>query len=227
MSKSKTKTAKNKSPGARVPKLRIHKQSGRCYGTFNGKPEWFGHRSDPETQARFDAHLARWLAQGRKPEQAQPLPVRALVARYLRHLEQQHDKTWHWNNGVRLTLALRPLLAFHASDMASEFSPLKLKAIRHSLIEGGKLCRSELNARVQIIRSVFKWAASEELVPAMVHHGLQAIEHLRAGEFGVREGKMRWPVAKAIGGHSTVVMTAGYSQQAEPELGRRGAAEMG
>ena len=188
-----TNKATTKSAGARVPELRIHKQSGRCYGTFNGKVVWFGHRSDAETQARFDTHLAQWLARGRRPEQPRPegLTVRNIVARYLRHLEEKHDADWQRRNGTRLTLALKPLLAIHGNDMAAEFSPLKLKATRRSLIEGGRLCRSEINARTQIIRQVFRWATSEELVPTTIFHGLQAVEHLRTGTFGVREGKTR------------------------------------
>ena len=108
-----TKSKATKRTGPRVPVLRIHKQSGRCYATFHGRPVWFGHRSDPETQGRFDQHLAQWLARGRKPEQPKPegLTVRALVAHYLRHLEQRYDETWHRNNGGRLSLALDPMLS--------------------------------------------------------------------------------------------------------------------
>ena len=144
-----TNKATTKSAGARVPELRIHKQSGRCYGTFNGKVVWFGHRSDAETQARFDTHLAQWLARGRRPEQPRPegLTVRNIVARYLRHLEEKHDADWQRRNGTRLTLALKPLLAIHGNDMAAEFSPLKLKATR-LLAAGGAPAQHRSHAGV-------------------------------------------------------------------------------
>ena len=77
----------------RDPKLRTHKQSGRQYATFDGRPVWFGHKSDPETQRQFDVHLARWLANGRREPGASgagtsggDLAVREVVARYREHL---------------------------------------------------------------------------------------------------------------------------------------------
>jgi integrase len=185
-----------------LPQLRTHKQSGRCYATFNGRPVWFGRQDDPETQARYASHLARWLANDRKPEESAEeiagLSVSSMVARYLRHLEEMHDKRWHENNGARLTLALAPLLELFGDELAAEFRPKKLKAVRHVMINKGSLCRSEINARVQILRKAFRWAASEELVPASISHGLDSIDHLQIGQYGVREGRARTPVSEEV-----------------------------
>ncbi|MCB9883799.1 MAG: site-specific integrase [Planctomycetes bacterium] len=200
MATKKATTKRKKTPGPRLPQLRVHKQSGRCYGTFNGRPVWFGHRSDPTTQSRFDAYLASWLARGRQPEpvHTHDLSIRALVARYLLHLEAKHDPSWFERNECRLNLALDALLAVYGDEPAREFSPRCLKAVRHTLIVGGRLCRGEINARVAILRKVFQWGVSEEFVPASIYHGLQSVEPLARGEFGVREGRTRGPVAEAV-----------------------------
>ena len=197
MSQSKTKKTKE-------PKLRTKKNrsGGTCYATFNGVKEWFGRADDPQTQVRFAARRLQWWANGRKPEEVDEdvagLTVREVVARYVRHLEEKYDADWHRRNEVRLRLALDALLTMHGRTPAAEFSPKRLKAVRHSMIATKALCRSEINARVQIQRKAFKWAASDELVPASVWHGLQAVDHLLAGEFGVREGKPRGPVAEDV-----------------------------
>ncbi|MCB9869703.1 MAG: site-specific integrase [Planctomycetes bacterium] len=196
------RTAKQsaKAPGRRLPELRAHKRSGRCYATFSGVEVWFGKADDPDTARRFEAHLAQWLARGRQPEAPldQGLTVKGMVARFLAHLETKYDEQWLRNNGPRLTYSLEPLLRLHGGDPAAGFSPLKLKGVRHAMIASGRLCRSEINARVQVMRQAFRWATSEELVPATVAHGLAAVDHLRRGEYGVREGRTRGPVAEEV-----------------------------
>lgn len=185
-----------------LPTLRLHRQSGRCYATFNGQKHWFGSEDDPQTAVRFDTHLARWLANGRRPEESRDqlagLTVSSVAARYLRHLEEMHDERWHQNNGARVRLSLKPLLELFGTELAAEFRPKRLKAVRHAMINTDRLCRSEINARVQILRKVFRWAASEELIPASVSHGLDAVEHLQRGQYGVKEGRTRTAVPEDV-----------------------------
>ncbi len=125
----------------------------RCYGTFSGQTEWFGAREDPETQGRFDTYLAQWLARGRKPELAPDaqISVKSVVARYLRHLKEKHGAESGGQLHERIGLSLKPLLRLHGSEAAAVFSPLKLKAVRHDMIVGGRLCRGEINGRIQYI----------------------------------------------------------------------------
>ncbi len=110
-----------KSAGRRVPVLRVHKQSQRCYGRFSGQEVWFGARTGPATQNRFDAYLAEWLARGRKLEQVrdESLTVRSLAACYLIHLESEHDPAGHRNNGARMKYALDALLKLHGPTPAA------------------------------------------------------------------------------------------------------------
>jgi hypothetical protein len=60
------------------------------------------------------------------------------------------------------------------------------------MIDSG-FCRSEINKRVRHILRAFKWAVADEMVPASVHHGLQAVSGLR-----VRENEPVRPVPDAF-----------------------------
>lgn len=76
---------------------------------------------------------------------------------------------------------------------AVEFGPLALKAIRSSLIERGN-CRGYVNDNVVRIRQMFKWAASEELIPTSVFQALATVNGLRKGRSAARESEPVEPV---------------------------------
>lgn len=67
-----------------------------------------------------------------------------------------------------------------------EFSRLKLKAVRDTMIEVG-WCRTSISDAIGTIRRCFKWAVENELIPASVFHGLMAISGLRVGRPDTRE----------------------------------------
>ncbi len=83
-------------------------------------------------------------------------------------------------------MALCPLKRLYGSMFVSEFGPLCLKTIRADLITGG-LARKTVNELTGLIRRVFRWGVGERLVPASVHHALQAVEGLRRGRSEARE----------------------------------------
>ena len=123
-------------------------------------------------------------------ERGEPLPqisLGELRAAYLVHAagyyrDSEGRPTGEYAN-VRGGLAvLEPLAALPVAD----FTPRRLKAVRASLIARG-LARTTINARVRIIRRMYRWAAAEELVPASTYHALAAVEGLRAGRSDARE----------------------------------------
>ena len=75
---------------------------------------------------------------------------------------------------------LRTLRALYGPTPAADFGPKKLKAYRDELVRGG-LSRPGVNARVDRVKAMFKWAVAEELVPPAVHQGLVAVAGLQAG----------------------------------------------
>jgi integrase len=76
-------------------------------------------------------------------------------------------------------MALRALFPF-ANTPANSLGPKTLKLVRDSLVVEGRP-RVTCNRVVNTIRRMFKWAASEELVPADAWHSLQSVAALQKG----------------------------------------------
>lgn len=92
--------------------------------------------------------------------------------------------------------ALRALVALYETEQAVDFGPLKLKTLQQYL-SGKNLCRKTVNSLIGIIKRAFKWAASEELVPATVFHALQTVGGLKRGRCTAKESEPVGPVDDA------------------------------
>jgi integrase len=83
----------------------------------------------------------------------------------------------------------------YGHTVARGFGPLALRAVRDAMVNAG-LSRAVVNARVNRVRRVFKWAASFELVPASVYEALRTVAGLQKGRSGAPEGDGVKPVAE-------------------------------
>ena len=183
----------------RTPSYRRHKPSGQAVVTLNGRDCYLGKLGSPESRAEYDRLISEWLANGRRlagPEEPPAdLTVNELLAAFWRHADAHYRTP---SGGPALELenlkdALRPVRRRYGTTAARAFGPKSLKAIRVALVGEG-LARTTVNARVNRIRRVFKWAASEELIPAQIHEGLKSVEGLLEGQSGVRESAPVEPV---------------------------------
>lgn len=82
--------------------------------------------------------------------------------------------------------AFAPLRTLYGAATAREFGPKALKAVRQAMIDH-KLSRKVINRRVVRVKTLFKWATEEELVPGGVYQSLQAVRALPPQTPGVRE----------------------------------------
>lgn len=94
--------------------------------------------------------------------------------------------------------SLRTVRKLYGTTPARNFGPLALKAVREHMIAMESLSRGVVNHRVNRIKRVFKWAASEELIPASVHEGLRTVAGLRYGRSDARETERVKPVDDAV-----------------------------
>ncbi len=189
---------KKKNP--RTPQYCRHRSTGNAYVRIDG--QWFnlGKHGTPESYAEYDRLIAEWLSQGRHLPTAiddggHGPTVIEVIARFWRHAKQYYrypdgSPTAEVEN---LRLALRPLRTMYGRTPADEIGPLALKAVRQRMIDDG-LSRNYINKHIRRIKMMFRWAASEELVPATVHHGLQAVAGLKRGRTGARETEPVKPV---------------------------------
>ncbi len=51
------------------------------------------------------------------------------------------------------------------------------------------LARSVINKRIGMLKKMFRWAASQQLVPVTVYQALATVENLRAGRYRAKEHK--------------------------------------
>jgi integrase len=186
------------------PSLRRHKPKQRGVVTLNGRDHYLGHWPDgkrkppADVQVAYDALIAEWLANGRRPigEQAPALSVSELI---LRFWEQHAVKHYRHADGTptgeldNFKHSLRPLRELFGRIPAEEFTPLKLKAVRQRMIDGG-LSRKVINQHVGRVRRVFKWAVAEELVQEPIYRALMAVEGLKAGRSDARDTEPVGPV---------------------------------
>jgi integrase len=170
-----------------------------------GTPE-----ESPDSWAKYYQTLAEWKTAGRRLPAAGPeacLSVNELMLLFWHHAEQhyRHPDGTPTSEISGYKIALRPLKELYGHTPAKDFGPLALKAVREAMIrqlvvnkvkvrnaDTGKLewrtkvvrlglSRKSINQNVGRVKRVFKWAVSEELVPAGVLIGLQSVRGLQAG----------------------------------------------
>lgn len=112
---------------------------------------------------------------------------------------------------IAIDYALRPLRQMFGRTRAADFGPRKLKEVRDAMVASG-WCRSQVNMQIGRVKRMFKWAVSNELVPATLYHALQSIDGLRAGRTIARESKpvkpVPEPMVEAVLPHVTTTVQA-------------------
>ena len=183
-----------------VPKYRRQKREGgdRAFVLLNGQRIYLGDYDSPESKQNYQRVLAQFNAG--QPINAPPpdeMTVVELTALY-----------WQWADGYyrrpdgtptmlsMVKMALKPVKEVYGDLPLSQFGPKALKACRQIWVDH-TLSRRCCNGYTGIIKHMFAWGVSNELVPAMVHHALLQVKGLRKGKSGARETKPVKPVPMA------------------------------
>ena len=185
-----------------TPKYRCHKASGQAIVTIQGHDFYLGPWNTKASKVEYDRIISEWLAAGRQlpltMSEAADLTIVELLARYKRFAQGYYRKsgepTGEWDN---VRYAVQPLMKLYGRTLVRDFGPLALKAVRQKMVEDG-LTRQGINARVNKIRRVFRWAVSEELAPAALVHALTTVAGLEAGRTPAPESKPVTPVPDEV-----------------------------
>ena len=178
----------------RTPSYRLHKPTGQAAVTLNGRVHYLGRHGSAASRERYDALIAEWLAGGRQLPDEDGLTVFELLGAYATHVESYYVQDGQQTGEVTsIKLAMRPLKRLYGSLSASEFSPLKLQAVRDEFVRSG-LSRKVVNRQVLRVKQLFKWGGKQELVPATVYEGLRTVDGLRRGRTAARETDPVTPV---------------------------------
>jgi integrase len=191
-----------------IPKHCHHKASGRGVVRLNGRDHYTGVWGSSAADTEYKRLVAEWLANHCIPVPPSGAPesttgggrmritVADLILAFSRHVQNYYRRADGTPTGeeVNYRYALRPLRRLYGELAASEFTPLKLKAVRREMITAG-LARTVINGRVSRIVRMFRWGVAEELVPETIHRALDAVPNLQKGRSEAREPEPVRPVA--------------------------------
>jgi hypothetical protein len=157
---------------------------------IDGRDFYLGKFGSEESQQRYDRLIAQWLANGRtlasvpvSPAEAQPpsgvneVPsgtrsVNEVILAYWEHAREyyrKHGRPTGETDNIRA--ALRPLRQLYGRCSVSAFTSTDLGVVRESMISSG-LSRKVINARINRVKRMFRWAAGEKLLSSVVACGL-------------------------------------------------------
>src|SRR4051812_9365297 len=152
-------------PRRRIPRYRCFKPKDLGLVVIDGKQHYLGRYGSPESVAAYNRLIQEWLAREPLPRTEPgpgdaPLTIAELIlAFWTRPAEQHYRRADGTPTGELANYrdTLKPLRRLHGQTLASDFSPLKLKDLRQTLIASG-LSRGTINQRVGRIVRLFKWA---------------------------------------------------------------------
>ncbi|QDV72480.1 tyrosine-type recombinase/integrase [Botrimarina mediterranea] len=183
-----------------LPKYRKHRASGQAVVTIAGVDHYLGPHRSVTSRREYDRLVAEWLARGRQPApsaETGPKVVEVLAA-YWRFAKSYYPTPGGKLGGELWSIrgALRFVRELYADRPAEEFGPLALKVVRERMVDAG-FARSTVNQNVGRIRRAFRWAASEQLIPATVSQALATVDGLRTGKTAARDPEPIRPVEDA------------------------------
>ena len=201
-------------PRATFPAYCLHKGTGQAVVTIDGREHYLGTHGTTESRLAYERLLLQWKELGTTPKTRVParqLTVRGMFAAYWRHIEAQGLYEKHGvptSERSCIAAAARPLVRLFGDKAAAEFGPLDLQVVRTAIARplrlpepepppGEKpkrkrtlpeiLSRGTVNKHVHRVRRMFRWAVSQELVPAATWQALLSVPALRRGAKAVRE----------------------------------------
>jgi hypothetical protein len=197
----------------RLPNYRLHRRSGQAIVTLNGRDHYLGRHGSDASRREYDRLIAQWPQSGRNSAPATDHQPAEQAGSEHPATSNSIDQVIHafWKNAQvhyrkpdgSLTSeidyfrqSLRPLRRLYGQTLACQFGPKALKVVRDQMIGLG-WCRSNINKQISRVKSVFRWAVENELVPPSIFHGLLAVKCLQQGRTNAVESKPVRPVPEA------------------------------
>jgi integrase len=190
-----------------VPAYRLHKSSNQAITTLpdgrGGRRDiYLGEYGSEASKCEYARVVAEWIAAGRQLPQsavANDLTVNELLLRYWEYAVGYYGWGPENRRGDQANCrdVLRIVKELYGHTSAREFGPLALRAVREQMIRRG-WSRSYINHQCGRLLRVFRWAASEELLPASVPVSLATVSGLRKGKTTAREAPPVRPVADEV-----------------------------
>ena len=189
----------------RVPKYRLHKTSGRAVVTIACKEFYLGKYGTKESKQAYKRLITEWESTGRSMSfGAEPamVTVAMLVSDFCDWAQSYYPQNGKDSEAAQILVATAWLSEY--SDLpASSFGPLRLKAVRESMIKatgkhGKPLSRGYINDMVGRIVRMFRWGVENEIIESKIHDALKAVPGLRAGRTAAPDLERVLPVQDSV-----------------------------
>jgi len=187
----------NKTVTTKPPTYRRQPGTGRrpdrAFVVVDGKRVYLGPYGSPESHQAY----ARLLVGGSittQTNQPSDLLIAELAEQFQHHARSHYGEKA--NEYVQHRINLDLLVDLYGSTPARDFRPADLKVVRSAMIKRG-WCRSTVNKAVIRMRTIFKWAVSESLIPAPTWQALTSVPGLQRGRTQARETEPVRPVPEA------------------------------
>jgi len=192
----------------RLPSYRRHSK-GQARVTLSGRDYLLGPYGTAESKRKYNKLIAEFIAGGQSQSfgvAEAELTIVELLAAYKKHLKAYHGTgpESELHRFVPVSLGLK---AVYGPDPAITFGPLQYKALRaHMMLpttvklkDGRKIVRTRsrtyINMLMKRVRRLFRWAASEGMLPASVHEALKTVDPLKMGRTTARESEPVKPIS--------------------------------
>jgi integrase len=183
-----------------IPRLRCKKVGRNRYAvtTLSGRDHYLGRWGEPDATEAYARLIQQWLAAGRRLPEAvtpdEPISVNEVALRFIDHADRLYcARRGYAKLMSRTKIPVRTLRERCGLLPARDFGPLALQQLRDVWVSEG-LCRTTINEYTATVQRLFTWAASVELVPGSVAHGLKCLRGLRRGETVAPEPRRVGPV---------------------------------
>ena len=167
-----------------------------------------GPYDDPTSRQRYHQLLAEWEANDyRLPPPLKTYPRGAAGQMTLDEISLaywKHCQGYYFSDEVHCIKGMIKIVRqFFGTSVASDFGPKSLRLVRDQIVRGDSKAepprlpwsRKYVNHQVQRLCRMFKWAASQEMLPASVYQQLLTVEPLRRGRCEARENPPVKPVS--------------------------------
>ncbi len=164
---------------------------------FQMLPGEFGSPESKNAYSRLVAELA--LSPIASPVRPESITVVEVFAAYLEFAAKYYTDPdgKPTKELIGMKASIKPARELYADVPAASFGPVALRTVRQKMIDEG-LCRSVVNHRTNRIKRVFRWAASEELIPVGIFEALRTLAGLRRGRSEAPEPEPIKPVAEEL-----------------------------
>lgn len=184
----------------RIPSYRKHKASGQALVTILGKDHYLGPHGTKASHLLYDRLISEYLATGRKLIEPveHSITVIEVLAAHMKFARTYYLKDGKATNEIdALRIIVNDAGSLYGNTPASEFGPKALKVVRQQWIERGQ-ARRTVNKNMRRLTRIFKWAASEEIIPATIYQSLITVPGLKLGRTTAPETPPVLPVPNAI-----------------------------